>query len=143
VTIPHAVELSTIIGRIVAALRHEQGASQAALSGRMSWDRSLLARIEAGRNTANIDNIFELEEVFMSDGLIAGHGDLVELVSRVVHEAKGRGLRPVVGRAERAEGQVSVEGAVLDRIVARVVDDWLVALEGEREPPPSRKKRRR
>jgi transcriptional regulator with XRE-family HTH domain len=47
-TVPNAVDLSTIIGRIVAALRQEQGASQATLAGRMTWDRSLLARIEAG-----------------------------------------------------------------------------------------------
>jgi len=143
-SIPHAVDLSSIIGRIVAALRQEQGASQAALSARMSWDRSLLARIEAGRNTANIDNIFELEEVFMVDGLIAEHGDLVELTSRVVHEAKRRGLRTVVGRMERPEGQESVETATLDRIVARIVDDWLVDLraEPEPEPEPPRKRRR-
>ena len=69
-TIPNAVDLASIFGRIVAALRQEQGASQAVLAGRLTWDRSLLARIEAGRNTANIDNIFELEEVFMADGQI-------------------------------------------------------------------------
>ncbi len=143
-TIPNAVDLSSIIGRIVAALRQEQGASQATLAGRMSWDRSLLSRIEAGRNTANIDNLFELEEVFMADGLIEGHGDLLALCSRVVHEAKRRGLRPVVGRTEKPEGEESVETATLDRIVARIVDDWLVALraEPEPEPEPPRKRRR-
>lgn len=139
-TIPHAVDLSSIIGRIVAALRRELGASQAVLSARLSWDRSLLARIEAGRNTANIDNIFELEEAFMADRLIEGHGDLVELTSRVVHEAKRRGLRPVVGQTTQPEGQESVEAATLDRIVARIVDDWLEDLRSQ--PPPARKKRR-
>ena len=141
-TIPNAVDLASIFGRIVAALRQEQGASQAVLAGRLTWDRSLLARIEAGRNTANIDNIFELEEVFMADGLIAAHGDLVELTNRVVREAKRRGLRPVVGRMERPEGQESVETATLDRIVARIVDDWLVDLRAEPEPEPPRKRRR-
>ena len=143
-SIPHAVDLSSIIGRIVAALRQELGLSQAALSGRMQWDRSLLARIEAGRNTANIDNLFELEEVFMTEKLIASHGDLMELCSRVAHEAKRRGLRPVVGRTATPEGQVSVETATLDRIVARIVDDWLEAMkeEFEPEPPPTRRKRR-
>ena len=134
--IPHAVDLSSIIGRIVAALRQELGLSQAALSGRMQWDRSLLARIEAGRNTANIDNLFELEEAFMAEDLIDSHGDLLDLCSRVAHEAKRRGLRPVVGRSAKPEGQVSVETATLDRIVARIVDDWLVAMEEELEPDP-------
>ena len=139
-SIPHAVDLSSIIGRIVAALRQEQGASQAALSARMSWDRSLLARIEAGRNTANIDNIFELEEVFMADGLIEGHGDLTKLCALVVHEARRRGLRPVVGHTESPEGEEPVEAPSLDRIVGRIVDDWLEDLKAQ--PPPARKKRR-
>ena len=142
-TIPNAVELTTITGRIVALLRQELGASQAVLAGRLTWDRSLLARVESGRNTATIDNIFELEEVYVSEGLIAEHGDLVVLTSRVVREAKRRGLRVVVGKSERPEGQESVEVATLDRIVARVVDDWLVDLRAEPEPEPPRKKRRR
>ncbi len=140
-TIPNAVDLASIIGRIVAALRQEQGASQAVLAGRLTWDRSLLARIEAGRNTATIDNIFELEEVFMADGLIESHGDLVELTSRVVHEAKRRGLRPVVGRAYK-HGAASVETVTLDRIVARIVDDWLVDLRADPAPTPRRQRRR-
>lgn len=144
-TIPHAVGLSSIIGRIIAALRRELGASQAAIAGRLRWDRSLLARIESGRNTATIDNIFELEVLLQGEGLLARHGDLVELSGRVAREAKRRGLVPVVGKSELQEGQESVEAATLDRIVARVVDDWLMDLEGERadEPPPRRKRRRR
>ena len=54
-----------------------------------------------------------------------------------------RGLRVVVGKSERPEGQESVEVATLDRIVARVVDDWLVDLRTEPEPEPPKKKRRR
>ena len=130
-TIPNAVDLASIIGRIVAALRQEQGASQAVLAGRLTWDRSLLARIEAGRNTATINNIFELEVVFLADGLITSHGDLVELTSRVVHAANARGLRPVVGRVAK-QGAESIETVTLDRIVARVVDDWLVGLGTDR-----------
>ena len=104
------------------------------------------ARIEAGWNTANVDNLFELEEVFLADRLIADrliadHGDLVALVSRVAHAAKRRGPRPVVGRSEAPEGEESVRPAVLDRIVARVVDDRLTELRDDRSPP--RKKRRR
>lgn len=138
-SIPHAVDLSTITGRIVAALRQELGLSQAVLAGRLHWDRSLLARIEAGRNTANIDNLFELEEVFMVEGLIAGHGDLLELCSQVAHEARRRGFRPVVGRIGKTEGQESVEAATLDRIVAGIVDDWLEAMK--KVPAPKRRAR--
>jgi transcriptional regulator with XRE-family HTH domain len=142
-TIPNAVELTTITGRIVALMRQELCESQAVLAGRLTWDRSLLARIESGRNTATIDNIFELEEVYLAGGLLASHGDLVELTDRVVHAAKRRGLRVVVGKSERPEGQESVEVATLDRIVARVVDDWLVDLRAELEPEPPKKQRQR
>ncbi len=128
-----AVALATITGRVVAALRHEQGATQSALAGRMRWDRSLLARIEAGRNTATIDNLFELEEILLADGLIRRHGDLVELVNRVVRVAKRRGLRPVVGRPA-GEEQPSAEPAAVERIVGRVIDDWLLDLEDEPAP---------
>ena len=141
-SIPSAVDLSSIIGRIVAALRREQGASQATLAGRMGWDRSLLSRIEAGRNTATIDNIFELEVVFLADGLIESHGALVALTGLVVHESVRRGLRPVVGRTSAAEGQQSVEVAALDRIVARIVDDFLVALRAGPDSHFPRKPRR-
>lgn len=142
-TIPNAVELTTITGRIIAMLRQELGSSQAALAGRLTWDRSLLARIESGRNTATIDNIFELEEVYLAGGLLAEHGDLVTLTACVVNEAMRRGLRVVVGKSERPEGEESVEVATLDRIVARVVDDWLVDLRAEPEPEPPKRKRRR
>lgn len=140
--IPNAVDLSTIIGRIIAALRQEQGASQATLAGRMTWDRSLLARIEAGRNTANIDNIFELEELFIADDLMDRHGDLVELCSRVVREAKRRGLRPVVGRTTKPEGEEPVDAPTLERIIARIIDDWLTAMTPDPKPAPAKERRR-
>ncbi len=141
-SVPNAVDLSTIIGRIIAGLRQEQGASQATLAGRMTWDRSLLARIEAGRNTANIDNIFELEELFIADDLIDRHGDLVELCSRVVREAKRRGLRPVVGRTAKPEGEEPVDAPTLERIVARIIDEWLEEMKADQDPVPPKKRRR-
>jgi transcriptional regulator with XRE-family HTH domain len=146
-SIPNAVSLATIIGRIIALFRKELGQSQTELAGRMKWDRSVLSRIEGGRNTATIDNIFELEELFMADHLIKGHGDLTRLTSDVVYEARRRGLRPVVGHDETPEGEEPVEAPALDRIVARVIDDWLVGMnEPEPEPPaapaPAKKKAR-
>ena len=135
-TIPNAVDLATIIGRIIALFRKELGLSQTELAGRMKWDRSVLSRIEGGRNTANIDNIFELEEQFMADHLIEGHGDLTRLTAEVVYEARRRGLRPVVGHVEKPEGEEPVEVPALDRIVARILDDWLVAMREPVEPEP-------
>lgn len=126
------VDLTTVFGRIVGALRQELGHSQAAFAERMTWDRSLLARIESGRNLASIDNIFELEERFMEEKLIFGHGDLVELTGRATREAKRRGLRPVYGSIAKPEGDTPVEVPTLDRIVARIVDDWLDEVKADR-----------
>lgn len=148
-SIPNAVPLATIIGRIVALFRKELGQSQTEMASRMKWDRSVLSRIESGRNTATIDNIFELEELLIADRLIREHGDLTKLTGQVVYEARRRGLRPVVGHTEIPEGEESVELSTLDRIVARIVDDWLVGM-GEAEeakgpapaPKPPTKKAR-
>ncbi len=127
------VDLTTIFGRIVGLLRQELGQSQATFAERMGWDRSLLARVESGRNLASIDNIFELEQRFIEDKLIVGHGDLVELTAKATNDAIRRGLRPVYGSSAKPEGEAPVEVPTLDRIVARVVDDWLEDLRAERE----------
>jgi transcriptional regulator with XRE-family HTH domain len=125
------LSLSGIVGRIVASLRMEQGVPQVELAGRLGWDRSLLARIETGRNTANIEHLFELEEVFLADGLLESHGDLLELCNRVVQEARRRGARVMVGRSAEA-GEQELETSLVDRLVARIVDDWLVELRAPR-----------
>jgi transcriptional regulator with XRE-family HTH domain len=129
-----AVDLTTLFGRIVSALRQEMKLSQAVFAEKLSWDRSLLARVESGRNTASIDNVYMLEEAFMLAGLLRGHGDLVLLSERAVREAQGRGFRVVVGRLPKPEGDGPVEIPSLDRIISRVVDDWLEAEEAEEEP---------
>lgn len=126
------VDLTTIFGRIVGMLRQELGLSQAAFSEGMKWERSLIARIETGRNMATLDNIFELEQRFMEEKLIYGHGDLVELTARATREAIRRGLRPVYGAIAKPEGDAPVEVPTLDRIVARIVDDWLTEVKAER-----------
>lgn len=126
------VDLTTIFGRIVGMLRQELGLSQAAFSEGMKWERSLIARIETGRNMATLDNIFELEQRFMEEKLIYGHGDLVELTARATREAIRRGLRPVYGAIAKPEGDAPVEVPTLDRIVARIVDDWLTEVKAQR-----------
>ena len=42
-----------------------------------------------------------------------GHGDLVELCSRVVRETKRRGLRPVVERTAMRDGEETVDAPTL------------------------------
>lgn len=124
-SIPTRVDLTTIIGRVVSAFRQEMNISQAVFADRLKWDRSLLARIESGRNTANIDNIYELEKQFLESDLIGRHGDLVELTNLVAREAIRRGFRVWVGNLPKPEGEDPVELRSLDRLVAVVIDTWL------------------
>ncbi len=130
------VDLSTILGRVIAGLRQETGKSQAKLASEMGWDRSLLSRIESGRNTATIDNIFELEEAFLRDELIAEHGDLTSLLARVVRQAKQRGHRPVYGQTAKPSGEDPIPTPALDRIVLAVVDRWLNKLSDDEGDEP-------
>ncbi len=126
------VDLSTIVGRIVGALRQEMHLSQSAFSTAIRWDRSLLARIETGRNTANADNMYEAETIFIGKNLLQRHGDIMLLAHRVAWQAKDRGLTVMVGNLEKPEGEGPVEVHTLDRIVSRVIDDWL---EDLKNPP--------
>ena len=126
------VDLTTILGRIVSALRLELRHSQASFARELDIDRSLLARIESGRNTATIDNVFLIEEALIQGGLIHWHGDLTVLAARAVGEIKGRGGRTIYGNIPKPEGDASLETAALDRIVALVVDGWLQELESRR-----------
>lgn len=128
------LDLTTIFGRVVASLRDELKLSQAELATPMGWDRSLLARLESGRNTATIDNIVELEEAFIQKKLPVDRGDLVTLTCQVVLEAKRRGHRPVYGKVPKPDGDDPIDAPELDRMVARIVDDWLT----ERRKPKRR-----
>lgn len=126
-----AVDLTTLFGRIVSAFRQEMKLSQAVFAEKLSWDRSLLARVESGRNTATIDNIYLLEEAFMLAGLLREHGEMMLLCERAAREAQGRGFRVMAGRLPKPEGDGPVEIPSLDRIISRVVDDWLEGAEDE------------
>ncbi len=122
---PLCVDFSTIFGRVVGALRQEIKKSQAEFSRDIKWDRGLLARIESGRNTAGVDNIYELGTQFRDANLIHRRADLFEIADRVAARARERGLRIWVGNLPKPDGEGPIEVLTLDRIVSRVVDDWL------------------
>jgi transcriptional regulator with XRE-family HTH domain len=127
------IDLTTILGRTVAALRQELRHSQASFARVLDIDRSLLARIESGRNTATIDNVFLIEEAFIQAGVLHWHGDMTMLAARIVGEIKQRGGRALYGNLPKPEGDAPLETTALDRIVALVVDGWLQELaEGRR-----------
>lgn len=128
-------DVSTIFGRLVAGLRRESGKSQVTLAAELSWDRSLLSRIESGRNTATIDNIIELEQALKAMGLIMKDGDLTAMVADVARELKKEGFRPAVGMTPKPPGEEPVPAPALDRIVGGVLHRWLKAAREKRSRP--------
>lgn len=124
------VDLSTVFGRVVALLRQDLRHSQSSFARLLQVDRSLLARVESGRNTASIDNVFLIEETFIKEHRIRHHGDLVLLCARVARELADRGGRIFYGNLPRPETDEDLDTGILDRIVAVVVDKWLGEMAG-------------
>ena len=119
------VPLTTLFGRVVAGLRQEAKLSQGALADRLAWERTLLGRVETGRNTATVDNIFELDAFFVEAGLLDRRGDLWALFTRAAQTVTRRGMVVLVDRDAPPDGVDVADSRDLDRIVRRVVEDWL------------------
>lgn len=136
----HAYDLSTIVGRIVARLRIEHGLTQAELATKLEFDRSLLVRLETGRNTTNIDHLFLIEAFFLRARLLQRHGDVTLLAADVARRLKKRGAVPVYGMLPKPENVGDVESPALDRVVTVALDEWL---QGLNEPKRNETKRTR
>ena len=126
--------LSCVIGRLIALFRAEYGLSQAEFGAPIGYDRSLVARLEVGRNIINVDNIHDVEHLLVEGGLLARPGDLLLLGNRVALELHRRGYRVMTGKAEDHVGQELLDLSILDRVVASIADSYLQA---EELPPPS------
>lgn len=119
------VDLTTAFGRVVAALRNALHLTQTDMSDDLGWPRGVLARVETGRNTANIDNIVELEDFFIARELIHRRGELTELTCGIVRELQDRGHRAIYGNQPKPDGDDPIDAPGLDRIVGTYVDNWL------------------
>lgn len=126
-------DVTTVFGRVVSGLRRELGHSQARLAKDLNIDKSLLARVEIGRNMATIDNVMKLEEEFIAAELLEEHGDLVHLTSRATRALKRRGARVVYGKATEREGVTLVELTIMDRVISGVLDRWWEEIEADEE----------
>lgn len=116
------VELTTIFGRLVAILRALAGHTQGSFAQLLCVDRSLLARIETGRNMATLDHILLIESKLRELGRISGPGHLVSLCNAVAVSIIQRGGN-VAYRKDPAglPAQVSIPTAALDVVVSQVL----------------------
>ena len=116
------IDVTTVFGRVTSALRRELKVSQAVFADELKMDRSLLARVESGRNVATINDIVRLEQRFRKTELLEEHGDLYSLTLKVVSVLDRRGARVALGKIRLKEGEEVMDTAVVDRITLRVVD---------------------
>ncbi len=123
--LPIKTDFTTVFGRLLVAFRKELGLSQTQLGEQLRDDRSLIARLEAGRNIANLDNLHKLERLLIQRNLISRHGDLVLLAHRVATIIANRGIGVVYGKLEEHGEVAQLDPANVDRVVASVLDSYL------------------
>lgn len=99
---------SQIMGRIIATLRAATAATQAGFAAKLSIDRSRLARLETGRNTITINDMWICERGLIAASVMLAHGDLFRLMVRAIEK-----------------GAESCTPPALERLVARIVDDYV------------------
>ncbi len=112
------VQLTAVFGAVVACCRQDLGETQAAFADRIGLERSLLARIETGRNTATIEDVAVFDQAFhgpRGDGAFS-------LTVRCVNEAKRRGIAVLTRRQEAPEGSLPLPRSSLVRLVAVVFE---------------------
>lgn len=126
-------DVTTVFGRVVSILRKDLRLSQLQLADELRLDRSLLTRVEIGRNIATIDVMAKLEEYFLNEEVLTDHGDLMTLTSRVAEALQRRGAQVVYGKAGPSDQVALLDLGILDRVAARVVDRWMEEVEEDDE----------
>lgn len=91
-----SVDLDVLFGQILRHLRTTAGHTQAQLADALGWDRSLIVRIEAGRNTPTIHELVALEQLLLANQLIDAPGHLLDLVHKALAVFPALGMRAQV-----------------------------------------------
>ncbi len=122
---------TTVLGRLVSALRAELGLNQIEFAERCGLHESAIARIETGRNTISMDHVLLLESVFKGAGLLLSFGDLTRLMSQVRHLLIQDGVEVRLGKLSRLSERIGgrkprkfYSHRLIDLAVASVLFDW-------------------
>ena len=130
------VEFPLVLGRLLGALRSEAKATQRAFSKEVGMGQGTLAWIESGRSNAYAAQLLLIERGLIQRGVLTRHGEVFELLDRVLQELGRRGVTVVNGRVKSLADRDDV--AALDRIIGGLVQGFLdrvppVMLTGEAE----------
>ncbi len=115
------IDLAVVFGKLLRALRARRGASQDQLAAALRWDRGLLSRIEAGRNTPTINELFEVDRLFRQSGDLVQPGQLLGLVQQVLEAVEEVGLRPELLPRRNTPEMSAEDDALVEDAVALVV----------------------
>jgi len=132
----HKIEFPLALGRLLGALRTEAKVTQRAFSSEVGMGQGTLAWIEAGRSNAYAAQLLLIERGLIQRGVLARHGQVFELLDRVLRDLRRRGITVVNGRVKSLADRNDV--AALDRIVGGVLQGFVdgeapVMLAGEAE----------
>lgn len=90
------IDLDVLFGALLRALRAKTGRTQAQLAAALGWDRSLVVRLESGRNTPTIHELVALERLLLGLGVLDAPGSLMALMHRAISGLEAVGARPVI-----------------------------------------------
>ncbi len=117
------VEFPLVLGRLLGALRSEAKVTQRAFSKEVGMGQGTLAWIEAGRSNAYAAQLLLIERGLVQRQVLSRHGEVFELLDRVLRELGRREVTVVNGRVKSLADRDDV--AALDRIVGGVVQGFL------------------
>ncbi len=124
------VSCNLLLGRIVAALRDEDGDSQVEFAAKfkkkpLNLGPDVVARFEVGRGTLTAPQLYWIERYFVDEQALPSLGSIFTLVSACERKLKRRGVR-VIAKAPEADQRYP--RARLDPLVREVVyahlDRW-------------------
>ena len=111
------VDLDVLFGVLLRALRAKTGRTQAQLAAALGWDRSLLVRLESGRNTPTIHELVALEQLLLGMGVIEAPGRLLALMHGAIGTLEALGARPVILPRRNAPALSADELALMEGLV--------------------------
>jgi len=118
--------ISLVFGRVLAAVRKDAGYSQRRLLRKARMRPGSIARLETGKATGTIAQIFKLETALYD--VLHGPGTLQQLLAQCVSKLRARRILVLVEQQPDPD-LPKLEPQRLDRLIAPVIDDWLNAID--------------
>ena len=121
------IALTKVLGRLIAAVRQELGASQASFAEMLRMSQSGLARLEIGEAKVNIDVLWVLRRPLRQIDLFPS--DLLDCLEDAAKRLRHQGVR--VSRNPPDDPQTEASLALVDRVVGACLQDLITDVHEE------------